>query len=334
MPERREVGVGHSRPHEVDDGDTSYRLKAEMRGARFQLVDGFSDMADIYDHLPDQRPSTCGVYALQFLLPAYGVGLGSSSERTEEDYLAYLAGTVLEPDEKAASRTIQEKIDAGILDPQAARREYGAVWYRFPMSESDDPSATGTSPKGTVRATRTASENRVDAIPIPSRLPGGEIQLTDGRWSAILDLVGQPKGSMRVSVIFNYQSDLLLKPDSPAYTFEHLSQPDFSLSAPKDDWGVGHFAALAAIWNHPDGSRWPILFETYKKRGLAGYQPQPSELMREALIRNDGRAGGLLLITLASDASRLSTMIDELGLSSAFWDNGSPDPSGSTSSRS
>jgi hypothetical protein len=97
---------------------------------------------------------------------------------------------------------------------------------------------------------------------------------------------------------------------------------------PLDRWGVGHFAGIGAFWRAPDGRRWILLIDTYRDRGFSRYQPQPAELARQALVRTDGRDGGLLLV-LPREALRAATAaVESLGLEIRMWSNGSTEPEG------
>ena len=75
-----------------------------------------------------------------------------------------------------------------------------------------------------------------------------------------------------------------------------LSGPDPESMIPRERWGVGHFVGIGAIWRAEDGRRWVLLLDTYKARGFSGYVPMPAESLRRAIVREDGRTGGLLLV--------------------------------------
>ena len=126
--------------------------------------------------------------------------------------------------------------------------------------------------------------------------------------------------------IINYETDQALKPNSPAYTPDALRRPDAAETLPRDDWGEGHFAGLVGTWRRPWGERWVLVMDTYKERGFDGYQPQPAELIRRALIREDGRGGGLLLIIAPDRVRDAAREIEGLGLAIRTWSNGSLDP--------
>ena len=111
-----------------------------------QYVDGFERMADLYDHLGDQRPSTCGAYAARYLLAPLGFGLADGVDTTREDYLAFLAGTVLEAAEVGPAEDARATADAeGLSDAEALAR-FPDTYYGWPLRSSADPAVAGTSP--------------------------------------------------------------------------------------------------------------------------------------------------------------------------------------------
>lgn len=283
-------------------------------------------MAAIFDRLSDQRSSTCGAFALSYLLPAVGHAEVDGHDLRAEDYLAHLAAVVIEQDEVGPSAAVGARVAAGELSEDEAMERYPRTWYRYPTRASADPVIQGTSPTGIARAVALGSRGALASVPIPGRDPDGEAQLTASRWLALLDLIETRRQRWRLHVIFNYESDQLLKPDSARYTVEALRSPSAAEELPRDTWGVGHFAGLAGIVRRRAGGRWLILFDTYKRRGFQGYQPQPAELMRRGLIRSDRRGGGLLVVVPCEHVSEATAEIEGLGLWLGMWSNGSLEP--------
>jgi hypothetical protein len=283
-------------------------------------------MAARFDRLDDQRPSTCGAYALGYLLPALGFERHAGNDLAAEDYLAHLAGVVVEGDEVGPSRDVAERVASGELTESEALERYGRVWYRWPVRASDDPDVQGTSPDGIARAIATATDGRLVALPIAGRDATGAVALDEARFERLFDLLEDGLARWRLHIILNYQADELLDPRSPAYTADALRTPGASRRLPRDAWGVGHFAGVAGLWQRPDGERWMLLLDTYKDRGFGGYQPQPAELVRRGLVRTDGRGGGALLIVAPGDLAALERSIRRTGIEPRMWSNGSPAP--------
>jgi hypothetical protein len=313
-------------------GDLPARRVAEalFPDATIQYVDGFEAMADLLDGFDDQRPSTCGAYVARYLMGPLGHPLHDGVPTVREDYLAFLAGTVLDPDEARAVESARAAADEAGLDDAAARERFGDAWYRWPLRTSGDPTAIGTSPAGTARIMAVASGGTLVTLPIAARDPDGTVRLTEATWEALLDLIVDGMTAWGLHLVVNYDADDLLDPTSPAYTADALGGPDPLGTIPLDRWGVGHFAGVGAIWRAADGSRWFLLLDTYRDRGFSRYEPQPAELVRRAAVRSDGRDGGLLLILPREHLAAATEAMDRLGLSPRMWGNGSPEPEGWT----
>lgn len=295
-------------------------------GERITVVNDVDEMAERFDRLREQRPSTCGAYALSYLLPALGFERHAGHDLSAEDYLAHLAGVVIEDHEVGPSREVDERIARGELTEAQAIEHYGRVWYRFPVRASADPAAQGTSPTGIARAISIATGGRLSTVPVAGRLADGAVALDEARFVALFDLIEANLSRWSLHAILNYESDQLLAPRSPDYTPEKLRAPGAVERLPRDDWGVGHFAGLAGLWRRPDGQRWMLLFDTYKERGFDGYQPQPAELVRRGLVRTDGRGGGALLVVPAVHRAELTEALRAIGIEPWMWSNGSPEP--------
>lgn len=305
------------------------RLAAIFPGEEVGLVGRVDAMAARFDRLTDQRPATCGAYALSYLLPPLGFERHGELDLRDEDALAHLAGVVIEDYEVAPSEEVAARVLRGALSEAEALSRYGKIWYRYPVRATDDSVITGTSGMGVARAIAVGTDGALGTVPIPGRIGGrgdGAVQLTPERWDRLFDLLGEHLRGWDLHIVFNYDVDPLLKPDAPDYTSEALRQPDAIERLPRDDWHVGHFVGLAGMWRRPWGEPWLVLFDTYKGRGFDGYQPQPAELMRRGLVREDGRGGGLLLVVRSALLPEAMRAVEALGLEVGSWDNGSPDP--------
>lgn len=303
------------------------RFAGWFPGERLIEVDRLDAMAERFDHLAHQRPATCGAYVLSYLLPAIGFVSHEGHDLAAEDYLAHLAAVVVEADEIAPSEAITRRVAAGDLTERDALKQFGSVWYRYPVRASADPVESGTSPAGVARAIAIGTAGALVTLPLPARRPDGSVQVDEPTWEALLDLLAANASSWRWHAICNYESDQLLRPDDPAFRPENLGRPDAVERIPRDDWGVGHFVGLAGMWRPAGvGPWWLLLLDTYKERGFDGYEPQPSALMRNGIVRSDGRGGGLLLAIPRVALEEATRAIGGLGLELAMWSNGSPEP--------
>lgn len=291
------------------------------------LVDRAGAMAARFDALGPQRPATCGAYALSYLLPALGFTTHAGVDLSAEDYLAHLAAVIVEADEVGPSDAVTRRVAAGELSPEEALRQFGRTWYRFPVRASADPVESGTSPTGIARAIAHGSDGALGCLPVAGRTADGAVALQPARWDLLLQLLADHAADWHWHAVLNCEVNQVLRPIDPAYRVENLRASDADLRIPRDDWGVGHFAGVLGLWRRRVDHRWwLVLLDTYKERGFSGYQPQPADLVRRAIVREDGRGGGLLLVLPRDVVSRASLAIRQLGIEPRMWSNGSPEP--------
>jgi hypothetical protein len=314
-------------PIPSDDAAILERFAAWFPRDDLIAVSGAGALASRFDSLGPQRPATCGAYALSYLLPALGFTSRDGIDLAAEDYLAHLAAVIVEADEVAPSEDVSRRVGAGEISADEALSRFGQVWYRFPVRASSDPVESGTSPTGIARAVALATDASLGCLPIPGRTAAGDVALDPTRWDALLAILADRVEAWHWHAILNYEVNHILSPTDLAYRVENLRAPDADRRIRRDDWGVGHFAGVLGLWRrHVDARWWLVLLDTYKERGFAGYQPQPAELVRQAIVRTDGRGGGVLLLvpsTLLPDAAEA---IRGLGVELRMWSNGSPEP--------
>jgi len=300
--------------------------EALFPGATVRYVHAWEAVADAFDRLGDQRPATCGAYAARYLLAPLGYVRHDGIDTSREDYLAFLAGTVVEAYEVEPAERVRAAVAAAGWSDEEALRRHPREFYAWTLRSSDDRAVAGTSPTGTARAVAVASRGALATLPVPARSAGGEVLLTGERWERLWDLVADRLEAWRVHPIANYETDQLLAPTDPAYSVEGLRGAAVE-SLPRDRWEVGHFAGIGAFWR--DGERrWVLLLDTYKARGFRGYEPQPAELLRRGLVREDGREGGLLLVIPREHLGEARAAVEVLGLEIRMWGNGSLEPEG------
>jgi hypothetical protein len=293
-------------------------------------VEGWPAIADLFDLLEDQRPATCGAYAARYLLAPLGFPVSDGVDTTREDYLAQLAGTVIEESELEDVRATATQVAAlGLADAEAMRR-FPRTWYGWPLRSSNDDAITGTSPTGTARAIAVGSGGELVTLPVPSRRPDGTVAFTPERFDALLQAIEENVRAWGVHPIANLEVDQLLDSTNEAFDPVTLAGPDPEGAIPRERWGVGHFTGVGAFWRDDDDRRWMLLLDTYKARGFDGYVPMPAESVRRAVVRQDGRAGGLLLVLRRDALEAARRSIEGLGLDIRMWSNGSLEPEGWT----
>ena len=303
-------------------------VEAIFPHAEVAYVEGWASIADAFDRLDDQRPATCGAYATSYLLAPLGYWTSDGVDTRREDFLAYLAGTVIEQDEVEEVERTAAAVRAGGLSDGEAIARFPRTWYGWPLRVSEDDTITGTSPTGTARAIAIGSGGELVTLPVPARDRDGAVLLDPDRFDALLDLIESQLGSWRIHPIANLEVDQLLDATSDAYGADTISGPDPESMIPREHWGVGHFVGIGAIWRAEDGRRWVLLLDTYKARGFSGYVPMPAESLRRAILREDGRTGGLLLVMPRASLDAAAGAVGDLGLEIRMWGNGSLEPEG------
>ena len=296
--------------------------------ARPTYVEDWESIADLFDTFDDQRPATCGAYATRYLLAPLGFRSSDGVDTTREDYLAHLAGTVIEETELEDVRTARDAVAAESLSDAEAIERFPRTWYAWPLRSSNDDAITGTSPTGVARAIALGSGGALVTLPIPSRRGDRAVLFTPERFGALLDLLESNVASWGVHPIANLEVDQLLDATSDAFDVAALAGADPEVVIPRERWGVGHFVGIGAIWRDASGRRWTLLLDTYKARGFDGYVPMPAESLRRALVREDGRDGGLLLVVRRKALDEARQAIEALDLEVRMWGNGSLEPAG------
>jgi hypothetical protein len=291
-------------------------------------VDGWAAIAGMFDTLDDQRPATCGVYATRYLLAPLGFREADGVDISREDYLAHLAGTVIEEAELEEVQATAEVVTRDGLSDADAIRRFPRTWYGWPLRSSTDDAITGTSPTGVARAIALGSGGALVTLPIPGRRPDRTVLLTPERFDALLATLEANVAAWGVHPIANLEVDQLLDATSDAYDAAALAGPDPESAIPRERWGVGHFVGIGAFWRDAAGRRWTLLLDTYKARGFEGYVPMPAEALRRAVVREDGRDGGLLLVIRREALDEAQRTIEDLGLEIRMWGNGSLEPEG------
>jgi hypothetical protein len=93
------------------------------------------------------------------------------------------------------------------------------------------------------------------------------------------------------------------------------------VAGPPSDWDVGHFVELTMLIRGPKASL-VVVHDTYPTLGLDGYHLQPARAVAAALLRGDGREGGILAVAPTERAEGVAAAGRELGLEVGVWDNG------------
>jgi hypothetical protein len=90
---------------------------------------------------------------------------------------------------------------------------------------------------------------------------------------------------------------------------------------PAADWDVGHFVELEMLIRGPRRSL-VVVHDSYPSLGLDGRHLQPPRALAAALLRGDGREGGVLAVVPPSRVEAARALATEIGLEIGVWNNG------------
>jgi len=90
---------------------------------------------------------------------------------------------------------------------------------------------------------------------------------------------------------------------------------------PPADWDVGHFVELEMLIHGPKGSL-VVVHDSYPSMGWGGRYLQPPRALADALLRGDGREGGVLAVVTGTRERSVKALAARIGLEIGAWDNG------------
>jgi hypothetical protein len=239
-----------------------------------------------------QKDNLCGPYWVARVLNDAGFNEWDG-EPLDQDVVALRAGTALpEP----------------VGEPSVPRGAASMAHYRFelPYTAAEE---SGTSPAGLVRAIEQASGGELRAVPIR------------GRWSAerVERLVADAPG-LGARLIANVRTGKLWGSRArPEQVLAELNGE--AATGPDPDWDVGHYIELAMLIRGPRGSLVAVR-DSYPSLGWEGNHLQPPRAVAEALLRGDGREGGVLVVVHHRGVGDVAALVRQLGLEIGVWNNG------------
>lgn len=278
-----------------------------------------------YVKMHDQMENTCGPYGLTYILRGLGYYYHGDLEVTE-DYLAKLARTRIAPEEEATRKETMTSVLYGRLSFKEAAERHGKLLYRYELPISTRLEELGTSAEGVKHALETVTNGKLLGIPIPSR-KGNTIYFTKEVFQKLIDLLIEKVDEWEYQALLNIQTSHLINHVSPIHDMFlaiMAYKPEEALGA--SPWKVGHFVSLAGFVRRINEreENFMLLRDTYKNAGYRGYHIQPAESVRKALVRDDGREGGILLIVEKELAGEVEEELRKLNLIVSLWNNGSP----------
>jgi hypothetical protein len=175
-------------------------------------------------------------------------------------------------------------------------------------------------PTAPVEHSGTSAQRLAQAIEAAS---SGELRTVSlrGQWNAerVEDLVEEAR-EMGVRLIANLRTGRLWgsRPSIEILLGELEGHP---VQEPAADWDVGHFVELEMLIRGPKGSL-VVVHDSYPSLGWGGRHLQPPRAVAEALLRGDGREGGVLAIAAKAQEESVKALAARIGLEIGAWDNG------------
>ena len=295
----------------------------EESDIKIYFLSSFFQVHHEYISLNSQKNSTCGPYNLSYILRALGFkeyhGISIS-----EDYLASLAQVHISKEDANKSNKINDQIKEGQITEEEAVRKYHKVWYKYNLKETSNPVELGASCQGLIHACEKVTGNAIAALPIIAYTKDGKEYLTSKRFSKLTELLIKKRSRWELQLILNYRTNKLLNMNHATYNlFSLIEAENPEALFGHDPWSEGHYVSCGAIIQKKC-KFWYLIRDTYKNKGFGGYHLQPFELVRKALIRDDGREGGILLLINKQAEKEAQDELKKMGFFLSPWDNGSP----------
>lgn len=240
-----------------------------------------------------QKDNLCGPFWAARVLNERGFS-SWSGEAVDSDLIALRAGT-----------TLPETSHGPDVPPGAVSlTDYR---YELPTAPAEE---SGTSAPGLARAIEAASTGKLRVVPLR------------GGWTAerVERLVDEAR-ELDARLIANLRTGRLWG-GRPAIEVLLGELEGESVQEPAADWDVGHFAELEMVIHGPKRSL-VVVHDTYPSLGWAGRHLQPPRAVAAALLRGDGREGGVLAVVPEAEHESVKALARKIGLDIGDWDNGS-----------
>lgn len=239
-----------------------------------------------------QKDNLCGPFWAARILNETGF-TSWDGERLDEDLIARRAGT-----------TLPEAHDGSDVPPGAVSRT--AYRYSLPMTAVEQ---SGTSPGSLAEAIEAASAGAL-----------GCVQMR-GSWNAErVERLVDEAGALGSRLIANLRTGRLWASRPPVEVL--LSELEgHAVQDPAADWDVGHFVELEMLIRGPRRSL-VVVHDSYPSLGWEGRHLQPPRVLAAALMRGDGREGGVLAVVPRAGVEAARALAAGIGLDVGTWNNG------------
>ena len=242
---------------------------------------------------PQQKDNLCGPFWASRILLEAGF-IEWSGEPIDEDLIASRAGTTLPP---AGGRP-------AVPPGSMSRTNYR---YDMPTAPAEE---SGTSAVGLMRVIESASGGALRCVPVRGQWTGERIE---GLVSEATERGARLIANVRTGKLW------MSRPHVGLLLDELAGRP---VENPPAEWDVGHFIELVMLVRGARGSL-VVVHDSYPVLGVDGRHLQPPRVLADALLRRDGREGGVLAIVAREKADAIAALVTALGLDIGTWENGS-----------
>jgi hypothetical protein len=239
-----------------------------------------------------QKDNLCGPFWAARVLNESGFSTWDG-QPIDEDLIALRAGTVL-PDADT---------DAGVPPGALSRAAYRYVLPMAPVAQSGTPAG------GLAGSIESASGGQLGCVPLRG---AWNVDRIERLLDAAPDLGARLIANLRTGRLWGS------RPPIDVLLAELQARP---VQDPAADWDVGHFVELEMLIRGPQRSL-VVVHDSYPSLGWDGRHFQPPRVVAAALLRGDGREGGVLVVVPDGRAEAAEALAAELGLDTGPWNNG------------
>lgn len=238
-----------------------------------------------------QKDNLCGPFHAARVLRDAGV-TDWEGEPLDQDLVARHAGTVLPVRELGPQ-----------VPPGAANRRD----YRYELTRGE-PEESGTGAGALAQAVQELSAGRLSCVAL------------SGDWSGeIVERLLEAATGARL--IANIRTGALWSSRPPLELLLAALEGHDVPDPPAAEWDTGHFVELVHLLRGRAGAL-VLVCDSYPSLGWTGHHLQPPGAVAAALMRGDGRRGGVLAVVASDEAAAMRELGQELGLQIGVWDNG------------
>jgi hypothetical protein len=239
-----------------------------------------------------QKDNLCGAFWGARVLTEGGFSTWDG-EPIDEDFIALRAGTVLP----------EAQTDAGVPPGAVSRSAYR---YSLPTAPAEQ---SGTSASSLAEVIEAASGGELRCVPLRG---SWDVERIERLVDESVDLGARLIANLRTGRLWGS------RPPVDVLLAELGGVP---VEEPAADWDVGHYVELEMLIRGPSRSL-VVVHDSYPSLGWNGRHLQPPRVLAAALLRGDGREGGVLVIVPSDRVEAVNALAAEIGLDVRTWNNG------------